>query len=121
MGEEAPEKTLRELYEPDVHQRPIGFNGEDLHKYLRDFSWACDLLRPHKGEVSKVVSCSVCGMQGHHNDQCPKIKEVSAMGGFIRNDSQSNAYNSGWRNHPNLRWGSQEPKPTNTSSSSSSS
>ena len=72
MGEEAPEKTLRELYEPDVHQRPIGkvipptttnfhlrsnlilnlpiirgSNGEDPHKHLRDFSWACDLLRPH--------------------------------------------------------------------------
>ncbi|TYK27330.1 hypothetical protein E5676_scaffold394G00160 [Cucumis melo var. makuwa] len=43
------------------------------------------------------------------------------MGGFRRNDSQSNTYNFGWREHPNLTWGSQEPKPTNTSSSSSSS
>ena len=73
MGEEAPEKTLRELNEPDVHQRPIGIvipptttnfhlrldlnsnllifrgsNGEDPHKHLRDFYWACDLLRPHR-------------------------------------------------------------------------
>ncbi|KAA0062883.1 uncharacterized protein E5676_scaffold387G00160 [Cucumis melo var. makuwa] len=75
MGEEAPEKTLRELNEPDVHQRPIGSNGEDPHKHLRDFYWACDLLRPHRGEVPKVVSCGVCGLLGHHNDQCPEIKE----------------------------------------------
>ena len=64
MGEETPEKTLRKLYEPNVHQRPSimisatrtnfdlrsnlisnlpifrGSNGEDPHKHLRDFSWA---------------------------------------------------------------------------------
>ncbi|KAA0065429.1 Retrovirus-related Pol polyprotein from transposon 17.6 [Cucumis melo var. makuwa] len=81
----------------------LGSNGEDPHKYLRDFSCACDLLRPHGGEVPKVVSCGVCGMLGHHNDQCPKIKEVKVMRGFKRNDSQSNIYNSGWKDHSNLR------------------
>ena len=45
--------------------------------------------------VKGVVSCGVCGLLGHHNDQCPEIKEVSALGGYRRNDSQSNAYNSG--------------------------
>ncbi|KAA0061965.1 retrotransposon gag protein [Cucumis melo var. makuwa] len=83
MGEKAPEKTLRELYEPDVHQRPIG-------------------------EVSKVVTCGVYGLLGHHNDRCPKLKEVNVMGGYRSNDSQSNTYNSYWRDHPNLRWGPQE-------------
>ncbi|KAA0062777.1 Peptidase A1 [Cucumis melo var. makuwa] len=127
MGEEAPEKTLRELYEPDVHHRPIGIvilsittnfhlrsnlisnlsifrgsNGEDPHKHLRDFSWACDLLRPHRREVPKVISCGVCDFLGEHNDQCPELKEVSAIEGFRRNDSQSNTYNSGRRDHPIL-------------------
>uniref|UniRef100_A0A0A0KEQ8 Uncharacterized protein n=1 Tax=Cucumis sativus TaxID=3659 RepID=A0A0A0KEQ8_CUCSA len=73
-----------------------------------------------KGEVPKVVSCGVCGLLGHHNDQCPEIKEVSALGGYRRNDSQSNAYNSGWRDDPSLRWGPQEPKHNNTPSTSSS-
>uniref|UniRef100_A0A9I9EEJ6 CCHC-type domain-containing protein n=1 Tax=Cucumis melo TaxID=3656 RepID=A0A9I9EEJ6_CUCME len=74
MGEEAPEKTLREL--------------TSMGRFLY-----------------KVASCGDCGLLGHHNDQCPKLKEVSAMGGFRRNDSQSNTYNSGWRDHPNLKWG----------------
>ncbi|KAA0042324.1 Retrovirus-related Pol polyprotein from transposon 297 family [Cucumis melo var. makuwa] len=74
-----------------------------------------------KGKVPKVVSCGVYGLLGHHNDQYPELKEISAMEGFRRNDSHSNTYNSYWRDHPNLRWGPQEPKPTNTSSSSSSS
>ena len=80
IGEEAPEKTLREFYELDVHQRPIGIvipptttnfhlrsnlilnlsifrgsNREDPHKHLRDFSWACDLLGPH-GVTEKQIN-----------------------------------------------------------------
>ena len=63
MGEKAPDKTLRKLYELDVHQRTIGIgipptvtnfhlrsdlisnlsifrgsNEDDPHKHLRDFS-----------------------------------------------------------------------------------
>ncbi|XP_016902980.1 uncharacterized protein LOC103501403 [Cucumis melo] len=32
-------------------------------------------IKLHPGEVPKVVSCGVCGLLGHHNDQCPEIKE----------------------------------------------
>ena len=60
------------MYEPDIHQKPIciivppsttifhlrsdlisnlpivrGRNDDDPHKHLKDFYWACDLLRPH--------------------------------------------------------------------------
>ncbi|KAA0063400.1 hypothetical protein E5676_scaffold828G00280 [Cucumis melo var. makuwa] len=144
MRGEALKETLWELYELDVHQRPIdiaipptitnfhlmsdlisnlsifrGSNEGDPHKHLRDFSCACDLLRPQGGVFPKVVSCGVGDMLDHHDDQCLELKGVSAIGGFRRNDSQSNTYNSSWRDHSNLRWGPQEPKPTNTSSSSS--
>ncbi|KAA0062094.1 retrotransposon gag protein [Cucumis melo var. makuwa] len=43
------------------------------------------------------------------------------MGGLRRNNSRSKTYNSRWRDYPNLRWCPQDPKPTNTSTSSSSS
>ncbi|KAA0052112.1 hypothetical protein E6C27_scaffold578G001030 [Cucumis melo var. makuwa] len=121
MGEEEPKKTLRELYDLDVHQRPIGtptttnfhlrlpYNQlieRDIVQYF--YSGLLSSVRdsidvtlgealidktPSKGEVPKVVSCGVCGILGHHNDQCSEIK----------------------------KWGPQEPKPNNTSSSSSSS
>ncbi|TYK05015.1 retrotransposon gag protein [Cucumis melo var. makuwa] len=29
-----------------------------------------------KGEVPKVASCGVHDLLGHHNDQCPELKEV---------------------------------------------
>ncbi|TYJ97684.1 integrase [Cucumis melo var. makuwa] len=87
MEEETPERTLRELYELDIHQRPISIvipptttnfhlrsnlisnlpifrrsNGEDPHKHLKDFSWTCDLFRPLGGEVPKVFSYEASGM-----------------------------------------------------------
>ncbi|KAA0054217.1 hypothetical protein E5676_scaffold45G00950 [Cucumis melo var. makuwa] len=43
------------------------------------------------------------------------------MRSFRRNNPQSNTYNSRWKDHPNLRWGPQDQKLFNTSSSSSSS
>lgn len=74
-----------------------------------------------KGEVPKVGSHEVYHMIGHHNDQCPNLKDVSAMNSFERNNQQSNTYISEWSDHPNFRWGPQDQKPLNTFSSSSSS
>ena len=73
MRGEALKETLWELYELDVHQTPIdiaipptitnfhlmsdlisnlsifrGSNEGEPHKHLRDFSCACDLLRPQR-------------------------------------------------------------------------
>ena len=58
IGEETPKKILKELYEPNAHQKLVfivvpttnfhlrldlislrGSNGEDLHKHLKDFSY----------------------------------------------------------------------------------
>ncbi|CAN6579344.1 unnamed protein product [Malus baccata var. baccata] len=58
--------------------------------------------------------CSVCSMQGHANDQCPKLIEnggwesANAVGfgnqNQPRHDPYSNTYNPGWRDHPNFKW-----------------
>ncbi|KAM1197684.1 hypothetical protein ACFX2G_009335 [Malus domestica] len=58
--------------------------------------------------------CGVCSMQGHANDQCPKLIEnggwesANAVGfgsqNQPRHDPYSNTYNPGWRDHPNFKW-----------------
>ncbi|CAN6716310.1 unnamed protein product [Malus baccata var. baccata] len=58
--------------------------------------------------------CGVCSMQGHANDQCPKLIEnggwesANAVGfgnqNQPRHDPYSNSYNPGWRDHPNFKW-----------------
>ncbi|CAN6552311.1 unnamed protein product [Malus baccata var. baccata] len=58
--------------------------------------------------------CGVCSMQGHANDQCPRLIEnggwesANAMGfgnqNQPRHDPYSNTYNPGWRDHPNFKW-----------------
>ncbi|XP_070671798.1 uncharacterized protein [Malus domestica] len=58
--------------------------------------------------------CGVCSIQGHQSDQCPQLIEnggwesANAVGygnqNQPRNDSFSNTYNPGWRDHPNFRW-----------------
>ncbi|KAA0056714.1 disease resistance protein RPP4-like [Cucumis melo var. makuwa] len=52
---------------------------EELHGIQTEVKWPVG--------VPKVFSCGVRGLLGHHNDQCPKIKEASAIGGYRRNDS----------------------------------
>ncbi|KAA0062405.1 Retrovirus-related Pol polyprotein from transposon 297 family [Cucumis melo var. makuwa] len=75
IGEEAPEKTLREFYELDVHQRPIGLLPSDKDSIDAASGGSLIDKTPSEGEVPKVVSCGVCDLLGHHNDQCPEIKE----------------------------------------------
>ncbi|KAM1476363.1 hypothetical protein ACFXTO_038357 [Malus domestica] len=58
--------------------------------------------------------CGVCSVQGHANDQCPKLIEnggwesANAVGfgnqNQPRHDPYSNSYNPGWRDHPNFKW-----------------
>ena len=67
------------------------------------------------GNLQQVKVCSICSLQGHTSDMCPKIQEdyieqVHAVdGGFngqpqCKYDPFSNTYNPGWRDHPNLRY-----------------
>ena len=59
----------------------------------------------------------------HFNDQCPQVKDVNLANGFRRYEPpSSNFYNPSWKDHPNLKWGSQGPRqayPSNPSSSTS--
>ncbi|KAM2147155.1 hypothetical protein ACFX1Q_003928 [Malus domestica] len=65
-------------------------------------------------KVKTVASCGVCSTQGHPTDKCPQLIEnggwetLNAVGYGnqyqSRGDPFSNAYNPGWRDHPNFKW-----------------
>ncbi|KAM1978047.1 hypothetical protein ACFX16_014780 [Malus domestica] len=65
-------------------------------------------------KVQNMAACGVCSMQGHLTDKCPQLIEnggwetLNAVGFGNqfqpRNDSFSNTYNPGWRDHPNFKW-----------------
>ncbi|CAN6583381.1 unnamed protein product [Malus baccata var. baccata] len=79
-----------------------------------------DPPRPQVNELAEGMKihgpsvCGVCSMQGHANDQCPKVIEnggwesANAVGfgnqNQPRHDPYSNTYNPGWRDHPNFKW-----------------
>ncbi|KAM1524650.1 hypothetical protein ACFX10_009228 [Malus domestica] len=79
-----------------------------------------DPPRPQVNELAEGMKihgpgvCGVCSMQGHANDQCPKLIEnggwesANAVGfgsqNQPRHDPYSNTYNPGWRDHPNFKW-----------------
>ncbi|XP_031393661.1 uncharacterized protein LOC116205261 [Punica granatum] len=68
------------------------------------------------GQVQNTKKCGICFLQGHATDACPQLQDepdpqANAISGFSnqqrRYDPYSNQYNSGWRDHPNLRYGQQ--------------
>ncbi|CAN6554914.1 unnamed protein product [Malus baccata var. baccata] len=79
-----------------------------------------DPPRPQVNELAEGMKihgpsvCGVCSMQGHANDQCPKLIEnggwesANAVGfgnqNQPRHDPYSNTYNPGWKDHPNFKW-----------------
>jgi len=70
------------------------------------------------GNVQTAKVCGICSVMGHPTDACPTLQEepteqVNAAGGFPgqpqRNyDPFSKTYNPGWRDHPNLSYGSSQ-------------
>ncbi|XP_071926201.1 uncharacterized protein [Coffea arabica] len=67
------------------------------------------------GNVPQVKACGICTNMGHHTDSCPILQEdgaeqVNMTGGVPaprrQYDPYSNTYNPGWRDHPNLSYGS---------------
>jgi hypothetical protein len=56
--------------------------------------------------------CSFCSSTMYHLNNCPTIgnytdisnAQVNAALSRLGNDSYSNTYNPGWRNHPNFSW-----------------
>ncbi|KAL0444838.1 UNVERIFIED_CONTAM: hypothetical protein Slati_2206500 [Sesamum latifolium] len=69
------------------------------------------------GGSQQVKACGICISPGHFTDACPTLQEeptmhANAVGGLSGpsqrgHDPFSNTYNSGWRDHPNLRYGNQ--------------
>lgn len=68
------------------------------------------------GQIQQhVKACKICLNTSHPTDSCPTLQEdatfgVNAVGRFPglfqpRWDLSNNAYNLGWRDHPNLRYG----------------
>ncbi|XP_048432231.1 uncharacterized protein LOC125473453 [Pyrus x bretschneideri] len=69
--------------------------------------------------VAPKQVCSVCSMMGHATDMCPSLmdqgglEQANALGGFQgqqrqKYDPYSNNYNTGWRDHPHLKWNNQD-------------
>src|SRR5215471_5661749 len=81
---------------------------------------------PPSQEMPVARVCGICACNSHPTDACPTLQEestdlssVAAVGsfpgkpGFQQHHSQYNPYSSmynlGWRDHPNLRYGSGTP------------
>ncbi|KAM2388571.1 hypothetical protein ACFXTH_038001 [Malus domestica] len=69
--------------------------------------------------VAPKQVCGVCSMMGHATDMCPSLmdqggfEQANALGGFQgqqrqKYDPYSNNYNAGWRDHPHLKWNTQD-------------
>ncbi|KMT02173.1 hypothetical protein BVRB_9g207510 [Beta vulgaris subsp. vulgaris] len=62
------------------------------------------------GNESRARVCGICSEFSHATDACPTLKteDVNALGGFSNQrkyDPYSQTYNEGWKDHPNLRYG----------------
>nr|KYP32345.1 hypothetical protein KK1_047000 [Cajanus cajan] len=91
-------------------------------------------LAANKKSASVARVCDLCSSIDHHTNVCPSLQQSGvnehpeAYAANIYNiptvhqqqqqnyDLSSNRYNSGWRNHPNLRWSNkqqqqQQPSP----------
>ncbi|KAJ8771973.1 hypothetical protein K2173_027150 [Erythroxylum novogranatense] len=68
------------------------------------------------GNTQQVKACGICAYTGHPTDMCPTLQtDTPEYANAIENfpgppqrkyDSYSNTYNPGWRDHPNLSYGS---------------
>jgi len=65
--------------------------------------------------------CEMCGIQGHMAAECHTmyqgVEHANAMQNFNsrpQDNPFSNAYNPGWRNHPNFSYRNNNPLPPNT-------
>ncbi|KAK8556164.1 hypothetical protein V6N12_002577 [Hibiscus sabdariffa] len=71
-----------------------------------------NLQRPIDVRDAKAVSCVHCEGNHHANDFPTMHESASYVGNFNRNanNSYSNTYNPGWRQHSNFSWGNHGAK-----------
>ncbi|PKI51380.1 hypothetical protein CRG98_028241 [Punica granatum] len=117
----ARERTWRELAAPDLNQQSLcitypeietafklksglihllptfhKLSREDPHRHLKEFHTVCSTMKPR-------------GLQDEPDQQANAISRFSNH--QRRYDPYSNQYKSGWRDHPNLRYGQQNQQP----------
>ncbi|XP_073153240.1 uncharacterized protein [Henckelia pumila] len=88
-------------------------NFSSLKQQMIDLMSLVRQMAVGNGQNMKV--CGICTARGHATDMCPTLQDgsteqVNAAGGFPgppqwNYDPYSDTYNSGWRDHPNLRYG----------------
>ncbi|KAL2247914.1 UNVERIFIED_CONTAM: hypothetical protein Sindi_2643700 [Sesamum indicum] len=71
--------------------------------------------KSNEDTYQQVKTCGICTLTGHATDMCPTLQEsttehADAVGGFAgqqqrRYDPFSKTYNPGWRDYPNLSYG----------------
>ncbi|GMI90914.1 hypothetical protein HRI_002760700 [Hibiscus trionum] len=69
------------------------------------------------GEIKAAKVCGVCTMSDHVTDLCPLLQDTSSaqVNAIVPGPPQrpynphSNTFNPGWRDHPNLSYGNQNP------------
>ncbi|CAN6552303.1 unnamed protein product [Malus baccata var. baccata] len=98
---------------PPRHQVHEVSSTSDLHSQLANLTSIVSQMAEGMKMQGPVV-CGVCSIQGHVSEKCPQLIEnggwesANAIGfqsqNQSRHDPYSNAYNPGWRDHPNSKW-----------------
>ncbi|XP_062150390.1 uncharacterized protein LOC133859075 [Alnus glutinosa] len=99
----------------DLQPRPI--NEVNISSLEQQIASLTSLVRQMAvGNMQTVKACGICSIVGHPTNMCPTLQEepieqVNATGGFPgqqqrKYDPYSSTYNPGWRDHPNLSYGS---------------
>ncbi|XP_062145993.1 uncharacterized protein LOC133853988 [Alnus glutinosa] len=99
----------------DLPSKPI--NEVSISSLEQQIASLTSLVRQMAvGNMQTAKACRICSIVGHPTDMCPTLQEepieqVNAAGGFPRQpqrkyDPYSSTYNLGWRDHPNLSYGS---------------
>ena len=74
------------------------------------------------GQLPVAKVCGICLQPNHNTDECPTlqddeaVQQANAIGNYQsqpqkKYDPYSNTYNPGWRDHPNLSYGSKQAAP----------
>ncbi|XP_010247948.1 PREDICTED: uncharacterized protein LOC104590886 [Nelumbo nucifera] len=96
------------LNPPTTHANEVNISSLE-QKIASLTSLICQMAT---GNTQMVKACEICSTPGHPTDMCPTLQDepyeqANAVGGFLqkRYDPYSNTYNAGWRDHPNLNYG----------------
>jgi hypothetical protein len=107
---EGQSRAINEVHTSLADQQRVENRLDELTSLVRQLA-----IRQQNHGVAKL--CGICTSTDHHTDKCPTLQETpssdsgqaSVNGIFPTNqqkyDPFSNTYNSGWRDHPNFKYG----------------